>query len=387
MDINQFYVMLNDRNFANLRKMGYKYPEEMDSFLVNIELLYKELGIYDFKGNSLVYIPAKAEIDLKSYKLLLKKQETSYGTAALENEILSTSEIENIDYKRESVRNILKGYAPVDEEEKRILGLKNGFAFISDKKNRITEESIYKLYEMTIGKFLDEENRLKEGYMYRHSSVYIQDLSGKNIHTGMDCRLLSESMKTLISFIDKKDNINELVKAAVIHFYIAYIHPYFDGNGRMARLIHMWYLVQQGFDHTLFIPFSSYILKSKKKYYEAYELIEENNKKTGKVDVTPFIMYFNEFVYGRFETEEAETDTLEKFTELVHEGSVTEKEEKLWEYVISHYGTSDFSTKQLEKDFGNAAYATIRGFVLKFEQNGLLISKKYSNRTKYKVKK
>ena len=43
--------------------------------------------------------------------------------------------------------------------------------------------------------------------------------------------------------------------------------------------------------------------------------------------------------------------------------------------------------KQLEKDFGNAAYATIRGFVMKFEKYGLLISKKYSNRIKYQVKK
>ena len=98
-------------------------------------------------------------------------------------------------------------------------------------------------------------------------------------------------------------------------------------------------------------------------------------------------MYFNEYVYGRFETEEIETDTLDKFTDLVHEGAVTEKEVKLWEFVISYYGTSCFSTKQLEKDFGNAAYATIRGFVMKFEKYGLLISKKYSNRTKYQVKK
>lgn len=69
-----------------------------------------------------MYIPVKADIDLKSYRLLLRKQEITYGSAALENEMLSTAKIESIEYKRESVRNILKGYAPADEEEKRILG-------------------------------------------------------------------------------------------------------------------------------------------------------------------------------------------------------------------------------------------------------------------------
>ena len=43
-------------------------------------------------------------------------------------------------------------------------------------------------------------------------------------------------------------------------------------------------------------------------------------------------------------------------------------------------------TKQLEKDFGNAAYATIRSFVLKFEKLGLLKSTQYGNRVKYAVR-
>lgn len=64
---------------------------------------------------------------------------------------------------------------------------------------------------------------------------------------------------------------------------------------------------------------------------------------------------------------------------------MTEKETRLWGFVLSAYGIGEFSTKQLEKDFGDAAYATIRGFVLKFEGLGLLSSVKYGPRVKYKV--
>ena len=74
------------------------------------------------------------------------------------------------------------------------------------------------------------------------------------------------------------------------------------------------------------------------------------------------------------------------FKQALEKGEVTVKEEQLWQFVVTNYGTSSFSTKQLEKDFGNAAYATIRAFVLKFEKLGLLLSQSYGNRVKYKIK-
>lgn len=64
---------------------------------------------------------------------------------------------------------------------------------------------------------------------------------------------------------------------------------------------------------------------------------------------------------------------------------MTEKEQALWHFVLTAYGSSEFSTKQLEKAFGNAAYATIRGFVLKFEKLGLLRAAEYGNRIKYRI--
>jgi len=73
------------------------------------------------------------------------------------------------------------------------------------------------------------------------------------------------------------------------------------------------------------------------------------------------------------------------YEEALKAGKITEKEKQLWQFVLSCYGTVEFSTKQLEKDFGNAAYATIRGFVLKFKEFGLLTSTKYGTRGKYRV--
>jgi Fic family protein len=385
MDIQMFNKMINDKSFCDLRKLQYKYPDDFQEFIsVLKDMYYKELPLKDFNGNNLVYLDGFAGANMNTFKLLMHSQNDAYGTNAVENEIISTAQIESIDYNRDSVRNILKGFAPKDEEENRIFGLKQGFDFIANKDNKITEENIYKLYMMTVGNFIDDENKLLGSNYYRHDAVYVM---GDDVeHTGIDYKRLPSAMADLVKFINTKDDINDLAKASIIHFYIAYLHPYFDGNGRMARLVHLWYLVGQGYQTTLFIPFSSYISKSRKKYYDAYTNIENNCKISGVIDVSPFLQYFTENVYNKLEQEEMKTDVFELYQSALSNGKITEKETQLWNFVISKYGNNEFSTKQLEKDFGNAAYATIRAFVLKFENLGLLSSQKYSNRVKYKVR-
>lgn len=386
MEIRKFNMMLNDRHFCDFRKLQYKYPEDMNDFIETLkEMYFREIPVSDFDGNPVSFIECKADVNMNSYRMLLISQGKAYSPKAVEEEIISTAMIEKIDYSRESVRNILKGYAPNDDAENRIYGMKKGFDFISDKSNAITEENIFRLYQMAVGDFLDESDKLKSGKHYRHDSVHIQDESGNIAHFGISHKKLPKVMAELVSFINADDGMNDLVKASVIHFLFAYYHPYFDGNGRMARLIHLWFLIQKGFGNTLFIPFSSYIVRSLKKYYEAYSLVESNQKLTGVLDVTPFIQYFSENVYNRFEEDELSEDVNESFRQQVRSGSITEKEEKLWQFVIANYGTDEFSTKQLEKDFGNAAYATIRSFVLKFEEMNLLSSRHFSNRVKYRI--
>ena len=189
------------------------------------------------------------------------------------------------------------GNAPKDSRENRIYGLKLGFEFISDRHNHITEENIHKLYMMAIGNFLEGDDRLRDGEFYRHDDVYVVGGVGV-VHRGIGSGKLSGYMKQFVDFANADDGINDLLKAAMLHFDIAYLHPYFDGNGRMARLLHMWFLIQKGYGSTLFVPMSSYIEKSRGKYYDAYTLVENNVRLAGVTDVTPFLIYFIKNVFG-----------------------------------------------------------------------------------------
>ncbi len=386
MDIKLFTEILNDKSFTDYKKMSYKYGAQFDDFLETLnELYYENLPLCDFEGENIVFTLGHAAINQNAIKLLLKPQNEYYGIKAAEEEIIATSAIESIDFSRDSVRNILKGLAPKDEQESRILGIKHGLEFIADTSNKINEQNIYKLYMMTVGDFLSGDDKLLEGNFYRHDTVFV--ISDHVEHSGIDHKKVPEYMKSLVKFINNEDNINDLIKAAIIHFYIAFIHPYFDGNGRMARLIHLWFLIQKGYQSALFIPFSSQIEKSRKAYYDAYTMIEQNKKYSGKIDVTPFILYFINNVYNKISEKSVNTDTLKLYEEAIKNAKITEKETKLWQFVLSFYVLNEFSTKQLEKDFGDAAYATIRGFVLKFCELGLLSSVKYGVRVKYRIVK
>ena len=384
MDIRLFTEILRDRHFPDYRKLKYKYGADFDDFLKTLEdLYYKPLPLSDFDGNDIVFTQAYNAVNQNTVKLLLQPQDKYYGLRAAEEEIISTSTIESVDFSRDSVRKILKGMAPDDEHENRILGIKHGLEFISDTANKITEDNLYKLYMMTVGDFLSDGDKLTEGRLYRHDCVFV--ISDRIEQTGLGAEKVPEFMQSIIAFANVDDDINDLVKAAIIHFYIGFVHPYFDGNGRMARLVHLWFLIQKGYKSALFVPFSSQIEKSRREYYNAYTLIEENRRLSGKIDVTPFILYFTNNVYNKMSEDSTKIETLTVFDNAVKDGNVTEKETKLWRFVLSAYGTDEFSTKQLEKDFGDAAYATIRTFVLKFEQLGLLASVKYGTRVKYKV--
>lgn len=388
MDAMQFASMLHDKHFLDLKRLEYKYST--GSVAEMLDLLYStmatELPLSDFNGNPLLFQPNAAQISLNAVKRLMKVPGTTtpFGLKSMGEEIHASLQIENIHSDRNSIRRILDGFAPQDESEARIYGMKRGLDFISDRANRINEENLHHLYQITIGDYLPEEDRLLPDHLYRHDTVYV--VGSKIAHQGLAAADVPQAMQQLIAFANRDDDLDDLQKAAILHFYTAYIHPYFDGNGRIARLLHLWYLVQKEYPCALFVSLSEWIQQSRTAYYHAYDLVEQNAVISGRIDVTPFLAYFANEIYAKLKPETIDSeDTLQRYQQALQAGQITAKEKQLWEYVLSAYGTSEFTTKQLEKDHGNVAYATVRNFVMKFTELELLKAQKYGSRVKYRI--
>lgn len=389
MDGAKFAKMLSDKHLFELDRMEYKYSVSSVKEFIGLlrQNLAQPLPLADFSSDELFYLPNLAQISTNGMKQLLSvpASNQSFGLQAMTEEIHATFQIESIRSSRNSIRHILNGYAPRNEEESRIYGMKRGLDFIADRQNAITEENLHQLYQISSGDYLPDEDRLLPDHFYWNAPVYV--IGGEESREGLPVQQLPDAMKRLVYFANAKDGINELHKAAILHFAFAYYHPYFDGNGRTARLLHLWYLVQQGYPAALFTPFSHYIAESKSAYYKAYARVEKNALTSGYTDVTPFLSYFCNEVYNRLQVDVIPPQAdLQVYQTALANGKITEKERLLWEYVLSAYGTEEFTTKQLEKDFRNAAYATIRTFVMKFHEMGLLAARKAGNRVYYKVR-
>ncbi|MDD2402438.1 MAG: Fic family protein [Clostridia bacterium] len=386
LSLDKFTQMISDKSVFDLEKMLYKYgKEELIGFIETLQKsFYMLLPLKDFDGNNITLLSCKINLTSQLKKILLKAYDgQKYGFQAMESEIISTLAIERIESTRDSVRKLLLGGAPTDENNKKAYGIKKGLDFISDTSNEISEENLHMLYMLSVGDYLSRDDALPKKSLYRDDVVYVV---GDNItHEGLSWKKIPKYMDDLINYINTNDDLDQVVKSIVIHYYFVYLHPYFDGNGRMARLLQLWYLVQMGYSQALFIPFSAFINESKGKYYKAFTKISGNRKVSGVLDITPFVLYFTEHVFAKLGKKTIAIKVLSDIETLLSNGFVTVKEKELINYVLSTYGYNEFSTKQLEKDFGNAAYATIRGFVIKFEEHGILAKVKYGQRVKYRI--
>jgi len=85
---------------------------------------------------------------------------------------------------------------------------------------------------------------------------------------------------------DKRPFIHPVIKAILLHFWIGYIHPYVDGNGRVARAVFYWYLLRNGYWLFEFVSLSRMVLKAWKQYARAFVYSERIGN-----DVTYFIMF------------------------------------------------------------------------------------------------
>ena len=386
LELKVFLEMFSDKSALNYEKLFYKYGK--NNFTEYIEALkksfYTHLSILDFEYKPCVLLLSKINLTSQYKKGLLANYNNSqYGINAMEEEIYSTLSIESIDTSRDSVRRILKGGAPNTKNENKAFGIKRGLDFINDTSNKINETNLHKLYMLCVGDFLYENNTTSKGNYYRNDSVYV--MGNEITHIGLIHSLIPEFMQQFIYYINKDDESDPIIKSIIIYYYFAYIHPYFDGNGRMARIVQLWYLIQKGYSQALFIPFSAYINSSKSEYYKAFEQVANNKKLSGVLDMTIFIEFFINNVFMKLEDEVTIINVLDQFNKYIDSGIITEKEKQLFKYVISAYGYNEFSTKKLEKDFCDVAYATIRTFVIKFEKLGLLKSQRYGNRVKYKI--
>jgi Fic family protein len=98
---------------------------------------------------------------------------------------------------------------------------------------------------------------------------------------------LDKEMSTFLDFFICKENMDPLLKAALVHLWFVTIHPFDDGNGRVARAIADMQLARSEGSSQRFYSMSSQIRDERKAYYDVLEQTQH-----GTMDITVWIEWF-----------------------------------------------------------------------------------------------
>ena len=107
----------------------------------------------------------------------------------------------------------------------------------------------------------------------------INDATGEVVYTPPEGEnVIREKLKNLEAFIHAEDEMDPLVKLALIHYQFEAIHPFSDGNGRTGRIINILFLVQQGLLELPVLYLSKAIIERKSEYYRLLREVTENGQ-------------------------------------------------------------------------------------------------------------
>lgn len=210
-------------------------------------------------------------------------------------EIQSTNEIEGVRSTRQEIREAIFAQGKYNPDV-RLWSIVNKYnKIINDENIKLkTCEDIRNLYDNFI---LDEIKRnnmsdIPDGNIFRKNSVDIVSGTQKTIHRGVypESKIIDYMTKALQFLQD--DSVSIFIRIAVFHYLFGYIHPFYDGNGRMSRFITSYFL-SKNLHPTIALRLSVLIKQHKNDYYK---LFENTNAQINCGDLTPFIIWSLEFI-------------------------------------------------------------------------------------------
>ncbi|MCX6745322.1 MAG: Fic family protein [Candidatus Parcubacteria bacterium] len=208
-------------------------------------------------------------------------------------EAIASSQLEGAATSRQAAKKMLReGRKPTNKSEQMIVNSYLAMKAIEDtyKDKEMSMNLILELHGLITKDTLDSENEIPR-LRKNNEPIYITDKSdGLIYHTGPNINFVKKELERLIIFandeLEDKTFIHPIIKAIMLHFWMGYLHPFTDGNGRLARLLFYWYLIKKGYWAFIYLPISKVIKLAPKQYIMAYVYSEQDDN-----DLTYFIDY------------------------------------------------------------------------------------------------
>lgn len=255
-----------------------------------------------------------------------------------ENLVLAThhsTSIEGNPLSPQDVTNIILGdQVPTTKSEKEVknyFAVLNRIAVLAKKRETITTDLTKKLHhdlmleldKGTLGKFRDGPvfvgHKTKAEIVVKHNPPF---------HSASQ---IEDALRNVYDWLVKQDELHPLIKAGIFHHEFAYIHPFFDGNGRLARVLTTYYLLLNNYEVSKFFILDDF-------YDIDRQLYSDTLHTADKGDNTAWLEYFLEGIAVSLQGALARINTLKQKSLEEVKGEkrviVTSREEEVLQIVL-----------------------------------------------------
>ncbi|GAA1870835.1 Fic family protein [Asanoa iriomotensis] len=214
-----------------------------------------------------------------------------YLVSQLIEEAITSSQLEGASTSRKVARDMIRsGRRPRDRSEQMILNNFRAMQRIGEVRNEpLTVDLIREIHRIVTEKTLDNPDAAGRFQLSSEDRVQVLDDQGEVLHTPPPAEQLPERMERLCDFANARTETAYLpgvLRALVIHFMIGYEHPFEDGNGRTARALFYWSMLNQNYWLTEFLSVSRILKPSQVRYAQSFLHTE-----TDENDLTYFFVH------------------------------------------------------------------------------------------------
>ncbi len=328
---------------------------------------------------------------------MLERESGKLIARGVMEEAIASSQLEGAHVTRKDAKRMLReGRKPQNRNERMILNNYHAMQHIEQqmKREHLSLDSLFKLHAIltegtlenpaNVGTFRDDEGAAE------HERVAVRnDSAGDDTiyHMPPQASFMRTELDRLIAYANDDAKVQDIgfvhpvYKAIIIHFWIGYLHPFADGNGRIARALFYWYLLRKGYWGFAFLPLSVAIRKSPGQYGMAYIYTEQDDN-----DLTYFIAYnlqkieqaLQEFETYSRESGKENSETLRKAREIY---GLNARQIELVRFFVQKPNESTTTTIYLK--INNISRPTAINDLENLHEKGLLLVKKIGREKHY----
>lgn len=315
----------------------------------------------------------KSLAELKGVAKTIPNQSILISTLPLQ-EARSSSEIENVittnDKLYEAMASSANNFDPQTKEVLRYReALWEGYKELQTRK-LLTTNLYIRIYQKI--KDTNAGIRVTPG-------TKISNSKGEVVYTPPEGEeVIWNRLRNLEEFIHTDDELDDLIKMALIHYQFEAIHPFTDGNGRTGRIINVLYLILKGQLDLPILYLSKYIIENKNEYYKRLRNVTEKN------EWQPWILYILEAIKETADFTSTKIVQIKNLFDKTTEDAKKKLPSRVYsKELIELIFEEPYSKTEFVVNAGIAKRQTAAEYLKELEKVGLLKSKKVGREVLY----